>query len=629
MEFRILGPLEVLEDDRPLALGRLKERIVLAVLLLHANEFVSRERLIDELWGVSPPPTARKAVNVYISKLRKTLSSNGDDPIATSEGGYRLVVDPTRLDAEQARALVATAGLHMAAGEVEPASRLLRQALGLWRGPTLAGFLLESVGRDEVAQLDELRLTVLMDRIDCDLAQAGHDRVLGELQVLVREHPLRERLRAQLMLGLYRADRQADALEAYRQARHVLIDELGIEPSESLQRLQQAILRHDPALEAPTGTAGIPVTPAEHEVPRAPRRTVRRPSRRTVVAATLAVAVAVAAAVLATQLGGGHPAARAATPHLHANSLVRIDPATGTLVAALPAGIEPGPMALSKRALWVVNRGDGTVVRYDLTDHTHHPYAVTSDPSGIAADADGNVWVSDTKPAVTWILHPAAGTGTAAVPPQFEDIPVPGAGADAEVVGAGYLWVIAGPHDLPAGNDRVSLIGVRSHRLAASIPLGHQTTAIAFGYGSAWIGTYDRRHSTAGLSVVRPGSTRPEQVPLENGDGWGPQSIAAGAGSIWVLTSANTVIRIDPETDRVLKRISLAAEQPALLAVGAGAVWTANVDASSVTKIDPATNRIVRTIPLGSDTSIPCGLAAAGQALWVAMGDAYCGSTNR
>ena len=224
-------------------------------MLLHANEFVSRERLIDELWGVSPPATARKAVNVYISKLRKTLTRDGHDPIATADGGYRLVVDPDLLDADRMRSLVATARERMADGESEAASRLLEEALAFWRGPTLAGLELESFGRDEVAQLDELRLTVLMDRIDCDLAQGRHERVLGELQVLVREHPLRERLRAQQMLALYRADRQADALDAYQQARHDLIDELGIEPSESLQRLQQAILRHDPALEAPAGTA--------------------------------------------------------------------------------------------------------------------------------------------------------------------------------------------------------------------------------------------------------------------------------------------------------------------------------------------------------------------------------------
>ncbi len=255
MEFRILGPLEVLEDGRTIALGNLKERMVLAVLLLHANEFVSRERLIDELWGAAPPPTARKAVNVYVSKLRKTLSREGRDPITTMDGGYRLGVDKDRLDAERARSLLMSARDQMAVGEAAAAARLLQEALSLWRGPALAGLALESLARHEVAELDELRLTALMDRIDCDLAEGEHQRVLGELQVLVREHPLRERLRAQQMLALYRSDRQADALEAYQQARRDLIDELGIEPSESLQRLQHAILQHDPALELPSATA--------------------------------------------------------------------------------------------------------------------------------------------------------------------------------------------------------------------------------------------------------------------------------------------------------------------------------------------------------------------------------------
>src|SRR5213593_1498130 len=255
MEYRILGPLEVAGEGEPVPLGRLKERLVLAVLLLHANEFVSRERLIDELWGESPPPTARKAVNVYISQLRRALARIGRDPIATEDGGYRISVGDDELDVLHLRRLLASARERAAAGELEAAAELLREALGLWRGPTLAGLLLESHGRDEVAQLDELRLTALMDRIDCDLVLGRHEDVLGELHVLVGEHPLRERLRAQLILALYRADRQAEALEAYQQARQTLVEELGIEPSEPLQRLQQAILRHDPSLETPEGTA--------------------------------------------------------------------------------------------------------------------------------------------------------------------------------------------------------------------------------------------------------------------------------------------------------------------------------------------------------------------------------------
>jgi DNA-binding NarL/FixJ family response regulator/DNA-binding SARP family transcriptional activator len=255
VEFRILGPLEVVEDGQQVALGTLKERLVLGVLLLHANEFVSRERLIDDLWGEAPPPTARKVINVYVSQLRKALVRNGHDPIATADGGYRLVVDADHLDADRARSLAGQARERMDEGRFDVASRLLVEALALWRGPTLAGLALESVGRDEVARLDELRLAVLLDRVDCDLALGRHEHVLGELQVLVRENPHRERLRAQLMLALYRADRQAEALEAYRQGRELLVGELGIEPSPGLQRLQKGILSQDPALELPAGIA--------------------------------------------------------------------------------------------------------------------------------------------------------------------------------------------------------------------------------------------------------------------------------------------------------------------------------------------------------------------------------------
>jgi DNA-binding SARP family transcriptional activator len=253
VEFRILGPLEAVEDGNPVALGTLKERLVLGVLLLHPNEFVSRERLIDDLWGDAPPPTAHKAVNVYLSKVRKALSIAGADPITTASGGYRLHVEPEELDAGRMQVLAAEARERVAQGEPKIAADRFREALSLWRGPTLAGLQLESRGRDEIAQLDEFRLTMLMDRIDCDLAQGHHELVLGELSVLVREHPLKERLRAQQMLALYRADRQADALDAYRQARQSLVDDLGIEPGEALQRLQKGILAHDPVLETPTG----------------------------------------------------------------------------------------------------------------------------------------------------------------------------------------------------------------------------------------------------------------------------------------------------------------------------------------------------------------------------------------
>src|SRR2546423_1508963 len=467
MEFRILGPLEVVEDGNPVALGTLKERLVLGVLLLHANEFVSRERLIDDLWGDAPPPTARKAVNVYLSQLRKALTRGGIDPITTGPGAYRLDVDVEDVDAGRMQILVASARELAATGELENAAERFREALSLWRGPTLAGLLLESRGRDEVAQLDEFRVATLMDRIDCDLALGRQEQVLGELDVLVREHPLRERLRAQQMLALYRAGRQADALDAYAEARGSLVDELGIEPSPALQRLQQAILRHDASLEAPAGTAaGNGGAPAEAAPPPTPaaRPEVRRLRRlrprrwQLALAGLVILAASVAAAIVSGSSGG--------SPHVVPNSLVRLDPRSGKPTLVVPVGVEPGPIAFTPTAIWTVNHGDRTVSRYDLRTHRvqtrggfpHQPYDVV-------ADMAGNVWVSSKTPIVTRLAAGVGGTSAGPLyPSKAATIRVRGPGVGHEALGAGYVWAIVGPLTYPAPglprreDDRLSLI---------------------------------------------------------------------------------------------------------------------------------------------------------------------------
>ena len=648
MEFRILGPLEVLENSRPLPLGRLKERIVLAVLLLHANEFVSRERLIDELWGTSPPATARKAVNVYISKLRQTLTRNGHDPIATGAGGYRLGVDPDLLDAERLRSLIAQARSCIADGDSDPASQLLHEALALWRGPTLAGIPLESFGRDEVAQLDELRLAALMDRIDCDLALGRHEQVLGELNLLVREHPLRERLRAQQMLALYRADRQSDALDVYAEARQTLVDDLGIEPCEALQRLQQAILRHDPSLETPEGTAAVnglpPSTAAPTPTPTvgvedsAPRRRFRPRRLHLAVAGLVVLAASAAAAILSSST--------AATPRVVPNSLVRLDLRSGKPTLVVPVGVEPGPIAFTPTAIWTVNHGDRTVSRYDLRTHRvqtrggfpHQPYDVV-------ADMAGNVWVSSKTPIVTRLAAGVGGTSAGPLyPSKAATIRVRGPGVGHEALGAGYVWAIVGPLTYPAPglprreDDRLSLIDMQSDRVASSMRLRRSTTSIAFGYGSAWIGTYDAGGSW--LAIISAGSTKPEWIRLVRGDSCGPPYdpgpygaplVATGAGSVWVLTCGQSnqqqLIKVDPETHRIVKRTSVSNLDPAsFLAVGAGSVWLAG---ASVSEIDPVTAKVVRTIPVGGRTKTPCGIAATRDAVWVAVGDSFCDTIGR
>jgi DNA-binding SARP family transcriptional activator len=203
MKFRLLGPLEVAEQDRLLALGGRKQRSLLAVLLLQANEVVSTERLIDELWGESPPSTVGKSVQVYVSRLRKQL---GEDRLITRAPGYLLRVDPSELDVACFERLLAEARRL----DPEPAAERLRKALGLWRGPALADLSYEPFAQSSIARLGELRLVALEQRIEAELAIGRHAELAGELDALVAQHPLRERLRGHLMLALYRSGRQAE-----------------------------------------------------------------------------------------------------------------------------------------------------------------------------------------------------------------------------------------------------------------------------------------------------------------------------------------------------------------------------------------------------------------------------------
>jgi DNA-binding SARP family transcriptional activator len=238
----------VVEHGRPLELGGAKQRSLIAILLLNANQVVSTDRLIDELWGAEPPATASKSIQVLVSRLRKKL---GDSRLATQAPGYLLRVDPAELDLARFERLVGEARR----AAPENAGQKLREALALWRGSALADLAYEPFAQAEVARLEELRLAALEKRIETDLAAGRHAEVVAELEALVGRYPLRERLRCQLMLALYRSSRQAEALDAYRAARRVLSEELGLEPSQELRELEQAILRHDPALELPEDEA--------------------------------------------------------------------------------------------------------------------------------------------------------------------------------------------------------------------------------------------------------------------------------------------------------------------------------------------------------------------------------------
>jgi DNA-binding SARP family transcriptional activator len=254
LEFLILGSLEVSDEAGPIALGGQRQRALLAVLLLEAGRVVATDRLVDLLWGEAPPKTATTSLQNSISRLRREL---GAEVLETKAPGYVLRVGPEQVDARRFETQ-----LHDAR-RVEPLERreLLERALSLWRGPALAEFTFEQFAQAEIRRLEELRLVAFEERIDADLELGRQGDVIGELEALVRDHPLRETFRRLLMLALYRSGRQAEALEVFQDARTRFVEELGIEPGPELRRLQSEILRQEAGLAAP----GAPAAASDEE----------------------------------------------------------------------------------------------------------------------------------------------------------------------------------------------------------------------------------------------------------------------------------------------------------------------------------------------------------------------------
>ncbi len=285
MQFRILGPLEAIDGGRSLPLGSARQRAMLALLLTRPNEVVSTDRMIDELWGAKPPRTALNIVQYYVSQLRKVL---GAERIVTRPPGYAIRIEQNELDLEHFELLLER-------GDAEA----LHEALALWRGPALADFVYEPFASEEIARLEELRLVAHERRVEADLERGRSAELVAELEQLIAVHPLRERLRGQLMLALYRSGRQAEALAVYQDTRKTLVEELGIEPGPALQELERSILQQDPALE-----------PAASTVSRAPPEAETWPERSIVVAPAedrnidllLALAVPLARSVPAREL---------------------------------------------------------------------------------------------------------------------------------------------------------------------------------------------------------------------------------------------------------------------------------------------------------------------------------------
>jgi DNA-binding SARP family transcriptional activator/streptogramin lyase len=593
VEFRILGPLEASSRGRPLELGAGKQRALLVLLLLRAGEVVSTDRLIDALWGEQPPPSALNSVHVYVSQLRKAL---GNGRLQTHGRGYLLALEPEQLDLGRFERLLGDGRELLASGEADRAAEALRAALGLWRGPPLSDVAFEPFAQGEIARLEELRLAALEERVEADLVLGRHAELVPELEGLVREHPLRERLRAQLMLALYRSGRQSEALDAYPQARRLLSTELGLEPGRTLRELEAAILRQDPQLQLP---------------PRPTRPTgAAHRKRRSVVALGAALLLAAAVALVGFEVTGGETQT---PPRVLPNSVVRIDPDTLEATDVVPVGSAPDLVVAAGGFVWITHHilrepgsagrvrdaGDRTLKRVDPETGEVETVGGGLAPCGLAPDPSGDVWVANCfasggrDPNVVRVdaktLHFEA---TYRVPKA--DVP-PGvvyAFYRGLAYGGGSLWVGGLSNDVPkyrtviqvdprSGEQRAtgsvatalawaetsgdlwaSDFGETLTRLDASTR-AVETVNVLSSYAAhilvdgetVWVGDFEHP-SVERLRAVGPSRPRLVELPVRNFH-TGVWQIAAGEGYIWATTPGDgTLWRIDPKTNKV-KRIPL------------------------------------------------------------------------
>jgi YVTN family beta-propeller protein len=583
VEFRVLGPFQVVSDGRSLPLGPGRERALLAVLLLYRNERVSAERLIDLLWDESPPESASKMVQIYVSRLRRRLEvvAEPDQRLVTQGAGYRLRVEADEVDFDRFERLSNQGRKALAAGDPALAVAKLDEALALWRGPPLADVPDGRFLEQERARLEELRLGVLEQRVDAELALGADASLVDEIQALVREHPLRERPAAQLMLALYRSGRQAEALGIYKQMRDRLVDELGIEPGRPLKELEQAILRQDAALDAPASKRPVVAAAAE-------ARPRRRTGRAAATVAAAAIVLVVATALAISRTGNGRRPIR-----LKADAVAVVR--DGRLVDQASVGRAPAAMAADHEGIWIASSGSGTVSRLDpRTFGVSQTITVGNGPSGIAIGG-GAVWVTNGLDGTVSRIDPRANK-------VVQTVPV-GNGPAAIAYGLGSLWVAN------RTDQTVNRIDPKTGNVLDTVDAGTDAAAIAAGEGAVWVVDQVR----GSVARLEPGFSAPV---LTINIGNGPSAIALGAGSVWVAnTLDSTVSRIDPHSNRVLATIPVGGGPTALAAAPDG-IWVADEFDDGLSRINAQTNRVDRTVGLGQR---PASAAASSGAVLIAV----------
>jgi peptide/nickel transport system substrate-binding protein len=563
-DVRLLGPLEVTLDGRPVKLGATKQRALLTMLALRPNAVVSVDELVDGLWGQEPPASAVKLIQHYVSQLRKLLAG-GDAEIVTRGRGYQLRVRPDAVDVADFERLADAAARN---GENGAAAR---RALSLWRGSPLLDVIDEPFAAAEQRRLGDLWLNVNEHAIAADIVEGRQDEVIARLEELVERHPLRERLHALRMRALYAAGRQAEALEAFRHARSLLVDEIGVEPGPELQRLHEAMLRQEPGL-----------IPPSRPWPRSPAR--RRLPRALVLAAAVALLAGVAAFAVS------RITAPDSLDGIDENTVGQIDTAAADVVAQYLVGHEPRALAAAIGSVWVVDAKDETVSRLEPSRNRVVTIPVGSDPVALAF-GDGALWVAERGDGTVAQISPQSNK----VIRRIESVNAPSALA----VGYGSVWIGSAVDHTVAR--------VRPDGSQVVIHLGAPPSAIAIGAGAVWITSEE----TGTLFRVEP---RTGSVVHAIRVGNRPVAVAARESEVWVVNRQDaTVSRIDAATNSVSDTITVARD-PGAIALSASDAWVATGNAE-VARLDRRARRIVATVRLGNP---PSALASDGESVWVA-----------
>jgi DNA-binding SARP family transcriptional activator/ABC-type transport system substrate-binding protein len=630
MDFRILGPLEVLDAGKVVPVGGAKQRAALAILLLHPNEPVSRDHLIEGLWGGSPPATADHTLDTYMSRLRRALQSDEEGPrVESRRPGYSLRVHDGELDLDRFERLLANGRYNLAVGKSQEAADQLREALGLVRGPPLDDLTHASFVQSEAGHLDELPLAALEERIDADLALGRHDQIIPELQAIVVRHPFRERFWAELMLALYRSGRQADALEAFERAKHVLADELGVDPGPLLRRVHGDILRQTSELDLPPssgivpssvapegfGSQGATVLPVpatvildegtragrgrDHSIlterlssdlrrsgPPPRRWLARRGWIRTALATVLVLAL-LSGAFISVGHFRGHAAPVGVQPGVNL-----LDAQTGEVLAQFPS-ILALETWYADGVFWVLTgTPEGRSLSFVGIDaHTHEVVATIPtgvDDVGNFAVLGHNLWVSDFSSPMLLRLDIPSG--------RIEEkisLADPGSGDSTgsyQVVAAsGSIWV--------ARPDAAELVRVsaRTGRIQSRYTDPPPGCCLAYGAGRLW---FDRE---SGVSWLDPRTGQVGPVTKVIGT-----SMTVGGGFTWTANmETGTVYKISHEGSIVATYA--AGEGAEKVSYDNSTVWVANHDDGSITGIDVVTGvsrsysmgHIVQTIAAG------------------------------